>query len=189
MSPSGTRRTPRHGLTLVELLVAMALAGLVATFVAGWIVHASRQAAAADRRDDREQELALLRNALFQDGTRGRTIELGRTRWKLARVRPGAEPDTVEWTLSPEGLRREDRQNLSKDTVAGGGFVPHFAGMTDDWDAWTQADRDFDGLVDLELLPRLDRLELRLEVVRRSRPGESRTVDTLRLQAPLAGPG
>lgn len=176
-------------MTLIELLVAMAIAGLVATFVTLWIVHTSRQAGASQRRDDREQERASLRNELFQDGSRGRTLELGRTRWTLVRTRPGAAPDTVEWRIDPDGLTRKGSRKLSTDTLVVGGLEPHFPDMTSDWDAWTQADRDFDGLVDAEFLPRLDRLEMRLVVRRAASPATPPTVDTLRFAVPLLGPG
>ena len=182
-------RTGARGITLVELLVAMVIAGLVATIVMGWISHASRQASASQRRDDREQELALLRNELFQDGSRGRTLELGKTHWKLSRSRQGAEPDTIEWRIEADRLVRKGIQKLSRDTVLDGGFEPHFPQMKTDWDAWTQADRDFDGIVDPEFLPWLDRLELRL-VVRRGGPLQAPGVlDTLRFVVPLLGPG
>jgi prepilin-type N-terminal cleavage/methylation domain-containing protein len=179
----------RRGVTLIELLVAMAIAGVVATFVTTWIVHASRQAGASQRRDDREEELALLRNELFQDGRRGRTLELGKAHWKLVRPRTGAEPDTIAWRIDVDRLVRKESRKLSTDTIVAGGFDPHFPDMTPDWDAWTQVDRDFDGLVDAEILPRLDRFELRLVVRRAARPPAPPLLDTLRIAVPLAGPG
>lgn len=185
-APSAARR---RGVTLIELLVAMAIAGLVASFVTLWIVHTSRQAGASQRRDDREQELALLRNELFQDGSRGRTLELGKAHWKLVRTRRGAEPDTVEWRIELDRLTRKGSRKLSTDTLLVGSLEPHFQDMTPDWDAWTQADRDFDGLVDAEFLPRLDRLEMRLELRRAASPPAPSTVDTLRFAVPLLGPG
>lgn len=179
----------RRGVTLIELLVAMAIAGLVATFVTTWIVHSSHQAGASQKRDDREQELALLRNELFQDGSRGRTLEVGKTHWKLVRTRPGTEPDTVEWRIDLDRLTRKGSRKLSNDTLVAGGLEPHFPDMTPDWDAWTQADRDFDGLVDAEFLPRLDRLEMRLVVRRAARHPAPPAIDTLRFAVPLLGPG
>lgn len=186
-----TRRVPaaRRGVTLIELLVAMAIAGIVATFVTSWIVHASRQAHAAERRDDREEALALVRSELFQDGSRGRTLALERTRWTLSRPGPGPDPDTVEWRIDPDRVSRNGRQILSQDTLVEGSVEPRFAGMSPDWDAWIQADRDGDDLVDPEILPRLERLELRL-VVRRGVPhGAAPVLDTLRFSVPLLGPG
>jgi prepilin-type N-terminal cleavage/methylation domain-containing protein len=186
---SGPKALRDRGVTLVELLVAMVIAGLIATFVMGWISHTSRQAAASQRRDDREQELALLRNELFQDGSRGRTLELGKTHWKLVRDRQGSEPDTIEWRIEPDGLVRKDSRKLSRDTLVDGSFWPHFPDMLPDGDAWTQADRDFDGLVDPEFLPRLDRVELQLVVRRAASPPTPPVVDTLRFAVPLLGPG
>jgi prepilin-type N-terminal cleavage/methylation domain-containing protein len=186
---SGPSIARRRGVTLIELLVAMAITGLVATFVMGWIAHASRQAAASQRRDDREQELALLRNELFQDGSRGRTLELGKARWKLVRDRNGSEPDTVEWRIESDGLRRSGSQKLSHDALLEGSMEPHFTDMAPDRDAWTLADLDFDGLVDAEFLPRLDRLHLALVVRRAALPGSPPLLDTLRFAVPLLGPG
>jgi prepilin-type N-terminal cleavage/methylation domain-containing protein len=178
-----------RGVTLIELLVAMVIAGLIATFVMGWISHSYRQATASQRRDDREQEFALLRNELFQDGSRGRTLELGKTRWKLVRDRQGSEPDTIEWRTETDRLVRKESRKLSRDTLVEGSFQPHFTDMLPDRDAWTQADRDFDGLVDPEFLPRLDRLELQLVVRRPASPPAHPVVDTLRFTVPLLGPG
>lgn len=180
---------PRRGVTLVELLVAMVVAGIVATFVFNWIAHTARQAGRAQQRDDREEELALLRNELFQDGGRCRTLELARDRWKLIRPRSNARPDTIEWRFAPDRLLRNQRQKLSNDTLLEGAIEPHFAGMDPNWDAWTQADRNFDGLVDPEILSRLDRLTMRIVVRRRIAQGQPAVVDTLLLWAPLLGPG
>jgi prepilin-type N-terminal cleavage/methylation domain-containing protein len=179
----------RRGVTLVELLVAMALAGIVASMVAGWIVHVGKRSVASQRRDDREQELSMLRNELFQDGTRGRTLELGRSSWKIAREHPGTEPDTVEWSIGPNGLRRNGVQKLSSDTVLDGSMAPHATGLRTDWDAWTQLDRNFDNLVDPEHLGILDRFELSFRIHRRATPGAASEEDTVRIVVPLLGPG
>jgi prepilin-type N-terminal cleavage/methylation domain-containing protein len=179
----------RRGVTLIELLVAMGLAGIVAAMVGGWIVHVAGQSTDAQRRDDREQDLSLLRNELFQDGTRGRTLELGKSSWKIAREHPGAEPDTVEWKIGFDGLRRGDAQKLSSDTVVSGTLTPHSTNIRSEWDAWSQLDRNFDGLVDPDLLTGLDRFDLVFVVHRRARPGRPLQTDTLRIVVPLMGPG
>lgn len=183
------RTAIRRGVTLIELMVAMAITGLVATFVAGWIVHSARQSAASQQRDDREQELSLLRSELFQDGIRGRTLEIGRKSWKIARGGTDGEPDTVEWRIDPFHLVRGNRMKFERDTLLEGSIEPKAAGLDPDWDLWTQLDRNFDGLVDPEHVSKLVRFELRLVVRRHATPARRSTTDTLLIQVPLQGPG
>jgi len=90
----------RRGVTLIELLVAMALAGLVATFVVGWIVHAAKMSHASQVRDDRDQSLALVRKSLFEDGTRGNVLQVSSESWMLERSRGNSPPDTVRWSVA-----------------------------------------------------------------------------------------
>lgn len=180
---------PRNGVTLIELLVAMVIAGIISSFVAGWIVHTARQSSAAQRRDDREQEWSLLRNELFQDGTRGHTLELGKTSWKFVRPGSGAEPDTIEWRFGAGTLTRSGAKRLPLDTLLEATITPRFSPMDPNWDAWIQADRNYDGLVDPEILPNLERFELVVVVKRRATPSSPSLLDTLRLMAPLLGPG
>ncbi len=179
----------RRGVTLVELMVAMAITGLVATFVAGWIVHSAKQSAASQQRDDREQELSLLRSELFQDGIRGRTLEIGCKSWKIARGGTGGEPDTVEWRIDPFHLVRGSTAKLGRDTLLEGSIEPKATGLDPNWDLWTQVDRNFDGLVDPEHVSQLVRFELRLVVRRHATPARRSTTDTLLIQVPLQGPG
>jgi len=179
----------RRGVTLIELLVAMSLTGIVVGMVAGWIVHVAKQSSSAQRRDDREQNLSLLRNELHQDGTRGRTLELGRTSWKLLREHPGADPDTIQWTVDGQGLTRNGVRKLSDDTVVVGAILPHSTGLKAGWDPWMQLDRNFDGLVDPEFAADLDRFELSITLHRRAHAGVGGGEDTLRILVPLLGPG
>ncbi len=178
-----------RGITLIELIVAMVIAGIVATMVSGWIVHTARQTTASQRRDDREQEWALLRNELFQDGSRGQTLELSKTAWKLIRPVAGRDPDTIEWRIESDRLTRNQRQKLSLDTLVEGSFTPHFNGMDPERDVWSQADRNFDGLVDPEILPKLDLLNLDVVFRRAVIAPMPPSIDTLHLHAPLQGPG
>lgn len=184
-----TRRRARRGVTLVELLVAMFIAGLVASFVAGWISHTARQSAASQQRDDREQELSSLRNALFQDGIRGRTVEIGRSMWRLSRRGTDGEPDTVEWRIEPGTFSRGGSRMFAGDTILEGGIEPKASGLDPNWDLWSQLDRNFDGLVDPEHLGKLTMFDLRIVVRRKRTPARPPTTDTLRFTVPLLGPG
>lgn len=179
----------RRGVTLIELMVAMIITGLVATFVSGWIVHSAKQSASSQQRDDREQDLSLLRSELFQDGIRGRTLEIGRKSWKIVRGETDGEPDTVEWRIEQLHLVRGSRTKFERDTLLEGSIEPKATDLDPNWDLWTQVDRDFDGLVDPEHISKMVRFELRLVVRRHATPARRSTTDTLLIQVPLQGPG
>lgn len=179
----------RRGVTLVELLVAMAIAGLVATFVVEWILHAAKMSAASQRRDDRDQDLSLVRKALFEDGTRGRVLEVAHGSWTVSRVRDGAAPDTVVWAVADGFLQRGSSPLLHSDTVVDSKITPHFTGEDPERDTWIQCDRDLDGKVDDEYLARLTSLEWTLFVRHAAFPRKESVEDTLRLVVPLQGPG
>ena len=179
----------RRGVTLVELLVAMAIAGLVATFVVEWILHAAKMSAASQRRDDRDQDLSLVRKTLFEDGTRGRVVEVAHGSWTVTRVRDGAGPDTVVWAVADGFLQRGSSSLLHSDTVVDSKITPHFTGEDPGRDTWIQCDRDLDGKVDDDYLGRLTSLEWTLFVRHATFPRKESVEDTLRLVVPLQGPG
>lgn len=183
------RTARRRGVTLIELLVAMAIAGLVGSFVVEWILHASKMSAASQRRDDRDQDLSLVRKALFEDGTRGRVVEVGRGSWTVSRSREGAAPDTLVWSVVDGSLRRGAAAPLPSDTIVESEIVPHFTGEDPGRETWIQCDRDLDGKVDDDFLGRLTSLEWTLFVRHRAFPGKESVEDTLRLVVPLQGPG
>jgi len=179
----------RRGVTLIELLVAMALAGLVAVFVVGWILHAARMSHASQARDDRDQDLAIARKALLEDGTRGHVLEVSTESWTLERLRGNAPSDTVLWSVDGGFLRRNGAPELPSDTILESRIVPAFAGEDPDADAWSQCDLDLDGKVDDQFLSRLTSLEWTLHVRHRSFPTGTPVDDTIRLAIPLQGPG
>lgn len=184
------RADGRRGVTLVELLVAMSIAGLVAVFVSGWIVHASKMSSASQLRDDRDQDLSLLRDALFQDGTRGTVLSVSRSSWTT--VRAGSSDttaDTVAWSVEEGFLRRGGQIHLATDTVQESAIVPHFSGEDPGADPWSQCDRNLDGTADDDFLSRLTFLEWTLVVRHGSFPTREVVLDTLRLVVPLRGPG
>ena len=179
----------RSGFTLIELLVAMVIAGLVGTFVAEWIIHAAKMSATSQRRDDRDQDLSLVRKALFEDGTRGRVLEVSRSSWAISRGLEGTSPDTIPWSVEDGSLRRRGAAVLASDTVDDSRILPHFTGEDPGRDPWIQCDRDLDGKVDDDFLHRLTSLEWTLFVRHRGFNGSGSVPDTLRLVVPLAGPG
>lgn len=178
-----------RGVTLIELLVAMSIAGLVAVFVSGWILHTSRMSNSSQARDDRDQELSLLRSGLFQDGTRGRTVAASRSGWTVEIPGPGTSRDTIAWEVVDGSIRRAGRPLLPSDTVVDASIVPRFAGEDPAEDPWSRCDRDIDGTVDPEYLPRLTSLEWILTTRHRLFPAAGSGFDTLRLVVPLQGPG
>ena len=179
----------RRGVTLIELLVAMALAGLVATFVVGWILHAAKVSHASQVRDDRDQNLALVRKALFEDGTRGRVLEVSTESWTLERLRPNAPSDTVRWSMEGGSLVRDGAPELPSDSVLDSRIVPRFSGQDPDADPWSQCDLNLDGKVDDEYQSRLTSLEWTLHVRHPGFPNGEPVDDTIRLAIPLQGPG
>ena len=179
----------RRGVTLIELLVAMALAGLVATFVVGWILHAAKMSHASQARDDRDQDLALVRKGLFEDGTRGHVLEVSTGSWTLERSRGNAPPDTVRWSVEDGVLARAGARELPSDSVLDSWIVPRFSGEDPNADPWSQCDLNLDGRVDDEFLYRLTSLEWTLHVRHPGFPNGEPVDDTIRLAIPLQGPG
>ena len=178
-----------RGVTLIELLVAMVIAGIVGTLVVEWILHAAKMSTASQRRDDRDQDLSLVRKSLFEDGTRGRVVEVSHGSWTVSRTRDGAPPDTIEWSVVDGFLRRGMSNQILSDTIVGSEIAPHFTGEDPGRETWIQCDRDLDGKVDDDFLARLTSLEWTLFVRHRSFPGKESVEDTLRLVVPLQGPG
>ncbi len=182
-------RRSAQGVTLVELLVAMALAGIVAVMVFGWMGHASKVSHASQVRDDREQDLAILRDALFQDGTFGQILSVSGKELVFVRKRD-TSIDTLRWSLADTGLSRSGRRFLPTDTIGSWEIVPRIPDVEPGTDPWSLLDKDLDGKVDEEFLNRLEAVEIRVVVRHRGFPALDRTVtDTLRLVAPARGPG
>ncbi len=179
----------RRGVTLIELLVAMALVGLVATFVLGWILHAARMSHASQARDDRDQDLALVRKALFEDGTRGHVLEVSTESWTLERSRGNSPPDTVRWSVEGGFLVRAGAPELPSDSILDSRIVPRFSGANPDADPWSECDLNLDGKVDDEFLSRLTSLEWTLHLRHPGFPNGEPVDDTVRLAIPLQGPG
>ena len=180
----------RRGVTLIELMVAMLLAGIATAMVAGWIVHSAALSGRSQARDDREQELSLLRSSAFQDGTRGHPVSVRRDGWsvELSASDP-PRTDTVSWDASGGFVRRSGRILLPSDTVVESTLLPRLPGADPAQDPWPGVDQDLDGEVDAQWLPRLASLEWVLVVRHRDFPGKGTIEDTLRISVPLMGPG
>lgn len=91
---------------MVELLVAMALTGIVVAMVAQWVVHEARARARVDRGIDADETIALFRNGLFQDIHRGRVLRLERERLLVAHPGPDGSGDTIVWRIDDGSLSR-----------------------------------------------------------------------------------
>jgi prepilin-type N-terminal cleavage/methylation domain-containing protein len=147
--------TGRAGYTLVELLVALALTGIVVGMAAQWIVHEARTGNRLQRGVDADEALALFRNALFQDLHRGRFVSLTRERMLLSQG--GGGSDTVVWAIS-EGRRLERTfQGVTTEPLA------FLRDLEISWEpaplplagegfgsAWWRLDRDQDGRIGTE---------------------------------------
>lgn len=104
----------RRGYTMVELLVAMALTGIVVGMAAQWVVHEARSRARTDRGIDADEAVALFRNGLFQDIHRGRVLRLDRERLLVAHPGPDGTADTIEWRIEAGSLSRTFGGNTTR---------------------------------------------------------------------------
>lgn len=179
----------KRGVTLLELLVAMTLAGIVAVLVGGWIEHSATLSAKSQARDDRAQELSLLRSAAFQDGTRGHAILVSHDGWSIELRRPDGGLDTVVWRISDGFVERGEHRWLPSDTVVGSTLVPLRAGADPALDPWPELDRNLDGEVDDDRLRLVDALRWTLVVRHRGFLSDSPVSDSVRITIPLHGPG
>lgn len=180
----------RSGVTLVELLVAMVLAAIVATAVFGWMLHAAKVSNASQLRDDREQNLSSVRSELFHDGTRGTIVDLARGSLSICHRNGAGDLDTVVWTAADRKLMRSGEPRLPADTVDEAVFVPRISGQDPDADPWNELDRDSDGKVDPDRMDRIVGIDLVMVVHHRGFPAKDAVVqDSIRIAVPLHGPG
>lgn len=181
----------RRGYTLVELLVAIALTGIVVGMAAQWIVHEARTGNRLQRGVDADEALALFRNGLFQDLHRGRFLSLNRERLLLSSG--GAGCDTVAWEISEGRLTRTFRGAVTEPLaflrdlevswepaplpLAGEGFG----------NAWWRLDRDQDGLIGSEEVDSLGFVLVRLRGSVPMPPGLPPVEESLTVAVPAAG--
>lgn len=180
----------RRGVTLVELLVAMFVSGVVVAMAAGWIVHAARASSDATRFADRADRMGLLRDALFQDAHRGPTLRLEREAWTVGRTASDSGLDSVVWTWGREGVFRSGRAMLGDDSVLEASLRPVFGDDPSASDPFLGRDRDLDGRLSGSELAGLAGFELRVVSSRRRPPREAPlSPDTLVVRVACAGPG
>lgn len=91
---SGQFLSRRRGHTLIELLVAILVAGIVTAMAAGTLLWIYRQSHGSLGTTDRLERRQLLRQTLFQLGRQDRTLRLEPTRWSLLH-RTDTQEDTV----------------------------------------------------------------------------------------------
>jgi len=181
----------RAGYTLVELLVAMVVTGLVVAMGGRWIVHQTRVRFLSDRRIDVAEELSMVREELFQDIHHGRILSFSREKLLVLRVRSGVS-DTVAWTLREGALAR------SRDSSS----TPRFARLENlrvQWDPvgmpgraeggnpWWEMDADQNGRIDGYELDALLSIAVRLEGSYRTIPGMPDERESLTVRVPAAG--
>lgn len=152
-STVGAGRPIRGGYTLMELLVAISLSGIVVAMVGQWIVHEVRARASSDRRIDADEAVSSFRNGLFQDLHRGRILSLSRERMEILRGGISADPDTIVWAIESGKISRRQGA-LSTEPLAG------LRNLEVSWDpvplvvgdafgsAWWRLDRDQDGTLE-----------------------------------------
>lgn len=185
VSPLRRRDGSRRGVTLIELLVAILVAGMVGTWLFQVLVQTTRRSAATERSIDRSQRQGLLRGELFQAAHRRRTIALTETEWRVA-----AGEDTLVYTCRDGGFWRGERNLAAGDTLDLCRFVPSER-TPPGGEAWWVYDRDLDGRIGGEELPAVTFIEVFLGYrAARGAASDGRTaIDTMVLRVPLAPPG
>ena len=143
----------RSGYTLVELLVAIALTGIVVAMASQWIVHEARTGNRLERGVDADEALALFRSGLFHDIHRGRLVSLSRERMMVS---SGSVSDTVVWEISDRRLTRTFRGTTTeplaflRDLEVSWEPAPLPLAEEGFGSAWWRLDRDQDGMIGIE---------------------------------------
>lgn len=181
----------RGGYTLVELLVAMVVTGLVVVMGGRWIVHQTKSRFLSDRRIDLAEELSMLREELFQDIHHGRILSFSRDRLLVLRSRSGV-PDTVVWALRDGALVRER-------DGAGTPRLGRLESVRVEWDpvpvpgrpasanTWWDLDSDQNGRIDGFELDALLSIAVRIDGTYRTIPGMPQERESLTVRVPAAG--
>jgi prepilin-type N-terminal cleavage/methylation domain-containing protein len=181
----------RAGYTLVELLVAMVVTGLVVVMGGRWIVHQTKSRFLSDRRIDVAEEMSMLREELFQDIHHGRILSFSRERLLVLRSRSGVS-DTVVWTLRDGALLRgRDGSEAVR--------LGRLENLRVDWEPiplpdrpgrgnlWWEMDSSQNGSIDGYELEGLLSIAVRIEGVYRTIPGMPQERESLTVRVPAAG--
>ena len=134
--------SPR-GVTLIELLIAMAITAIVVSAVSEWIIFTARTSARSNKRSDLLEQFALLRTRVFQDAHHAHVIEVSRDRWLLTSPNDSGE-DTIVWERSDTGLVRNHTPLRLPDSMTCVRWSPVLVTPTTG-DPWWAMDRDMDG--------------------------------------------
>lgn len=182
----------RSGYTLVELLVAISITGVVVTMVAQWIVHEIHAQVASDHRVDAEEAISTARAALFHDLHRGRILSLTRERMEILSGGSGAERDTVAWTIAPGKLARARGGVVSEPLAAleslEVSWEPVPMGTFDLFGSpWWRLDRDNDGALDGDEFDSVSLLSVRILGKVPTIRGLPSAVESLSVGIPTAG--
>lgn len=141
----------RSGYTLVELLVALALTGIVVAMASQWIIHEARTGSRVERRVDADEALSLFRGGLFQDIHRGHLVSLSRE--KLLVGTGGGVSDTITWEIAQGKLTRTLRGaateplSMLRDLEVSWEPAPLPTAPEGFGSAWWRLDRDQDGMI------------------------------------------
>lgn len=184
----------RAAFTLVELLVAIALTGLVGIAVSRWIVHEAKVSASSERRIAASEAVNILRSELFHDVHHGRILTLTKERWAILRHGADDLPDTVVWELRDGALWR--RRTGSEEGHRLSGYagsrvewtpvaVPEFSGAGRD--PWWTLDADQDGSIDGDELDSVQQVSVRILAEFRPLPGLPMSRESLTVGIPAAG--
>jgi prepilin-type N-terminal cleavage/methylation domain-containing protein len=125
----------RQGHTLVELLIAIIVAGLVVSMASAVLLWAYRQSHGSLGTTDRLERHQLLRQGMFQLGRQGRTIQLQADHWTLFR-RTQEREDTLHIRCRDTALVRDEVSLTRGDSVVSCRFAPVFPHSLPDKDAW-----------------------------------------------------
>jgi len=187
------RGNSRRGFTMIELLVAMALTGIVVTMVGQWILHEVKAQISSDRKIDVDEAVASLRAELFQDVHHGRILSLGKEKWLVLRPDSSADPDTVVWSWHDGALTRTDRAGssgrltgLAELQVAWEPVpVVGFSGFGND--SWWSLDADQNGWIEGYELDSVQCVAVHIKGEFRTLPGLPTTPESLTVRIPSSG--
>jgi prepilin-type N-terminal cleavage/methylation domain-containing protein len=125
----------QRGHTLIELLIAIIVAGLVVSMASAVMLWAYRQSHGSLGTTDRLERHQSLRQELFQLGRQTRTLQLQPDHWTLFR-RTQEKEDTIHVRCHDTALVRDGKSLSRGDSVLSCRFLPVFPHSLSDRDGW-----------------------------------------------------